>query len=99
MSGSTIAQTRVAVGCEHQVFTWDTVMGGIAGPFTCHQAWVRALVFFVDGKYITSAADDYTVRVWDSMTGDIVRSQGCSEGGAWLARRTIESAYCFAMWR
>jgi platelet-activating factor acetylhydrolase IB subunit alpha len=34
-----------------------------------HDNWVRALVFHPSGKYLLSASDDKTIRVWDLKTG------------------------------
>ena len=30
-----------------------------------HDNWVRGLVFHPGGKYVVSAADDKTLRIWD----------------------------------
>lgn len=38
-----------------------------------HDNWIRALTFHPCGKYILSAADDHTVRVWDLKTGRCVK--------------------------
>ena len=32
-----------------------------------HDNWVRGLVFHPGGKYILSASDDKTIRVWDTQ--------------------------------
>lgn len=34
-----------------------------------HDNWVRALVFHPNGKFLLSASDDKTVRIWDLATG------------------------------
>jgi WD40 repeat protein len=38
-----------------------------------HDNWIRGLVFHPSGKYLLSAADDYTVRIWDLKTGRCVK--------------------------
>ena len=55
-----------AARCEDQPYLMlDT--GG-------HQAMIRAVTFTADGKYLVSAGDDKTVRVWDWQAGRTVRT-------------------------
>ena len=49
---------------EEPILTIDT--GG-------HKAVIRDVMFTKDGRYLVSAGDDKTVRVWDIRTGEIVR--------------------------
>lgn len=39
-----------------------------------HDNWVRALVFHPSGKYLLSASDDGTIRVWELATGRCVKT-------------------------
>lgn len=39
-----------------------------------HDNWVRALVFHPTGKFLLSASDDYTIRVWELATGRCVKT-------------------------
>lgn len=39
-----------------------------------HDNWVRALVFHPSGKYLLSASDDGTIRVWELSTGRCVKT-------------------------
>lgn len=38
---------------------------------TGHDNWIRALAFHPDGKYLLSASDDKTIRVWDLSLGKL----------------------------
>ena len=72
-SDATTTQLRVAVGTYKEAFVWDIQTGEVKGPFTHHGNWVWALVFSADGRYLTSVAEDYTLCVWGSVDGKIVR--------------------------
>lgn len=39
-----------------------------------HNNWIRALVFHPSGKYLLSAADDKTIRVWELATARCVKT-------------------------
>jgi platelet-activating factor acetylhydrolase IB subunit alpha len=39
-----------------------------------HDNWVRALSFHPTGKYLLSASDDKTIRVWDLATGRCIKT-------------------------
>ena len=70
-------QIIIAVGCHNQVFLWSIIMetmmeDSITGPYIYHEGRIRALAFSIDGKYIISVADDYSLCAWDFMTGNIL---------------------------
>jgi platelet-activating factor acetylhydrolase IB subunit alpha len=39
-----------------------------------HDNWIRALVFHPSGKYLLSASDDKTIKVWELNTGRCVKT-------------------------
>lgn len=39
-----------------------------------HDNWVRALAFHPSGKYLLSASDDKTIRVWELSTGRCIKT-------------------------
>ena len=51
-----------------------------------HDNWVRALVFHPTGKFLLSASDDYTIRVWELTTGRCMKTvQSHGHFVTWLA--------------
>lgn len=44
---------------------WDISTGVCLFTFIGHDNWVRGVVFHPGGKYIISASDDKTLRIWD----------------------------------
>jgi WD40 repeat protein/serine/threonine protein kinase len=45
-----------------------------------HTAPVRSVAFFPDGKFVATASEDRTVRVWDAATGHVLRTLGDHPG-------------------
>jgi len=58
------------------MFIWNMHSGEVIGPFTHHgvsQDVVVSLIFSADARHVTSAASNYSLCVWNPMTGNIVR--------------------------
>ena len=71
---STAMETRVAAGADAGIVIWNMMTGNVIGPFSHNRnAHAAALVFSSDGKYVTSATNDYSSCVWDSLNAQAVR--------------------------
>lgn len=51
--------------CSVFVQLWDVGSGVCLFTLHGHDNWVRGVIFHPAGKYILSASDDKTIRIWD----------------------------------
>lgn len=42
--------------------------------FVCHTNWVRCARFSLDGRLIVSCSDDKTIKLWDVISGQCIKS-------------------------
>lgn len=42
--------------------------------FVCHTSWVRCARFSLDGRLIVSCSDDKTIKLWDVISGQCIKS-------------------------
>eukprot|EP00493_Phyllostaurus_siculus_P009044 UN09156 len=42
--------------------------------FEGHNGWVRSTEFSTDGDRILTASDDYTAKLWNAESGELIRS-------------------------
>ncbi|HEY7493682.1 MAG TPA: hypothetical protein VIH59_21555 [Candidatus Tectomicrobia bacterium] len=66
---------------------WNFDTGTELRTLTAHEAKVNAVALLAAGKYIVSASDDCTVKVWSLATGQLLASytgdspmQACTTG-------------------
>lgn len=52
---------------------WNVGVGVCLILLSGHDNWVRGIVFHSSGKYLLSASDDKTLRVWD------IRNKRCQK--------------------
>ncbi|GIJ44185.1 hypothetical protein Val02_10710 [Virgisporangium aliadipatigenens] len=70
---------------------WDVATGKmISPPMGGHQERVGAVAFSPDGTLLASASDDRMVRLWDSRTGEQVRTR-LEHGGPVVAIRFLSA--------
>lgn len=67
-----------------------------------HDNWVRGLVWHPGGRYLLSASDDKTVRVWAVAARRCYRTIEAHEHfvtsiGAHLSNQASRGAYCFSL--
>ncbi len=56
------------------VSLWDVGTGQLANTFTAHEDSVNTVQFSPDGKIIATGGQDYTVRLWNSKTGQLLNT-------------------------
>lgn len=44
---------------------WDAKSGRCVANLMGHDSWVNGVVFHPNGRYILSASDDKSIRIWD----------------------------------
>lgn len=59
---------------DHQVRIWDLATGTRLHNFTAHQNNVMDVSWSGDGKFVATAALDHTAHLYDSVSGQLLRS-------------------------
>jgi WD40 repeat protein len=59
---------------DRRLIWWDAERGEPIRTIEAHEGWVRDLVATPDGERLVSAGDDMLVKVWDTVTGRVVRA-------------------------
>jgi eukaryotic-like serine/threonine-protein kinase len=59
-------------GYEYQVVIFDMTNGNLLKAFDGHTELINQVSWSPDSRYLASASDDGTVRIWDAETGEAV---------------------------
>jgi len=66
--------SRIAYARDNSVLLRDIETGNIiGGPFIGHTDEINLATFSPDGRYILTASDDTSIRIWDVETGKMVK--------------------------
>jgi mono/diheme cytochrome c family protein len=72
---------RALVCADRAVYVIDVTGGKVVRTLQGHTKAVVAAMFSPDGRWILSASDDRTMRLWDTATGHQVRGLGAKDHG------------------
>ncbi|HEV3443108.1 MAG TPA: WD40 repeat domain-containing protein [Gemmataceae bacterium] len=59
---------------DRRLIWWDPARGQPVRTVEGHQGWVRSLAATPDGRHLISAGDDMLVKIWDTLSGKLMRS-------------------------
>ncbi|MGO9484369.1 MAG: WD40 repeat domain-containing protein [Rhodomicrobium sp.] len=71
------------VGRETGIFVWDVASEKLRFTLRGHEDNVYALAFTPDGRWLSSASLDGTIRYWDMKTGAAAATFASSKNGRW----------------
>lgn len=59
---------------DRQLIWWDAAAGKPLRSVEAHQGWIRQVAPTPDGSRLVSVGDDMLVKVWDAVSGKLIRS-------------------------
>lgn len=66
------------------VGVWDANTGMLVHMLRGHSDYVNDVIFSADGLWVVSGSDDYTVRVWSSISGAPLAPLSSPESRCWV---------------
>lgn len=81
---SLLDEKTAAVGADFGLFVYATETGRLLRSISGHSGIVWALAKSPDGRYLLSAGDDQTLRIWDWRAGRLLVSLFVA-GSQWIA--------------
>ncbi|KAF9432262.1 hypothetical protein BGZ76_011056 [Entomortierella beljakovae] len=60
---------RLASGCDNTVRLWDVETGECTHVLSGHKQKIGCIIYSPKGDRIATGSHDWTVRIWDSLTG------------------------------
>ena len=65
----------IAAGLESgDIIIFDAITGVHMSVLSCHTGEVNSLAFSLDGTFLVSGSDDFTVNLWDIQTGGVIKT-------------------------
>ena len=56
---------------------WNVASGQLASVLRGHRGWVHSVSFSPDGGRIASGAQDGTIRLWNAISGELLKTRYC----------------------
>jgi WD40 repeat protein len=64
----------IVSGSYDRTLVWWDSAGTVLRSVEAHQGWLRQIVPLPDGSRLVTAGDDMIVKVWDAVSGKLIRS-------------------------
>ena len=69
-----VGDTLVSGGYDGRLTWWNLDERKQVREVAAHEKWVRRVIATPDGTRLVSVADDMQIKVWDAVSGDLIRA-------------------------